>query len=1363
MKFLLLAIVLIAPPGASIAQVGGKNAADAALNANYRAAMNRKVSAAALEKLRISQRAWIAYRDASVAAATTAVPGDPQVAAGHLSWETMGRSGLLKRYYVDHEEMRADPDNTGLAKADGKLNADYRATLATFPPNAAGALRQAQQLWVANRDADLAALEANGVISSWNAAWFFLRTETQKRTLFLATLASKAKAETPQAPVEVGLRLKWEPVAVPESAGPQVSEEPGKFVPRIDGGRQGASQLMLDMDDQLLACMGESGIDFWDVQTGGLIRSIPLVQPAEDEADATTVQAVGIGNGQIAVMASFDRERQRLVQFYSRETDSKQLRIGGYGADVDLPFYRTRDMVMASASGHCAILCDPPSGNDQPAGQDLFVRMREGEIQKLTIPAESEWKKRWQFLAISRDARFVNVASDSRVLTLALADGSVVGDVRVSAKVSLIGMIACPNSDGVVVCSDSGDLFRVGQGATSFESVGRLALPPGKKHNFKFAGIGAGWYAAKFWQNGTKIVAAGSAPAPVRDLLSSLGDKAFAFDKAGEFAAVQNGSGTVTLYHLPSGLEVRTFGTPVPDDRLVEISADGGTLVSCRRAPDGTMAVNVFSPSQMGNQTLAVKPFDQLLGMNRSVTRLVVHQKTGQRFKSRLESSSYLTSLEPGSTSVSIGIVDLRSGETVERLVENPRGGWQFDAGSDMLFGLTGQSELLLLNPFDPGAGRAHRIPIGKVLPSRFEIGTGSISISPDLQTLAIVTLDQLVLVDISNPAKIERIGLCNLGEFELGRFASARFSHSGKQVAIVRYQKITAEVAVVETRQPTKVLWSSDLGFGNSIAFTLDDQCLCLDDVGRNEGGMRLVMLEASTGRSVASMEVEGRACKLAHDGTRSLVQSEEGGWHMIGVGSGVFSRLARFVPGPDGSHAFMLPDGHYLATGEARRLISFSSGARSQPAEALDIRFNRPDLVVAALGAKPEWVKALHRAYLKRLERLGISEGEAAAGFLPPEVRIGYDHVPPTTEELTLRLPVTVQAHGAPLAALEVTVNDVPVLARNNRALNVARAQAFSEELDIELASGSNKITVRARDVKGLTSSRVSVSVTLAEATPKPRTLHVLAVGVDDYPGTKNDLALCGKDASDIAAAFQKQSGFGEVRLKVLKDGEATRSGILNARTFLEEASVNDQVIVFFAGHGALDEDYEYRFLCADLDVERIPDTTLSYPEIESLFANCRARKRVMLLDTCHAGEADRDDARLAKVEVVRSKNLRSIPFQGITLKNSPPADSNVIELLNQHFVDLRIGTGAAVLSSSDAHQEALEIESIRNGIFTAAVLQGLRDLRADGNKDKVVRISELLDYCKTEVRRLSGGQQEPVARHVNLAEDFVVAGFR
>jgi hypothetical protein len=37
MKFLLLAIVLIAPPGASIAQVGGKNAADAALNANYRA------------------------------------------------------------------------------------------------------------------------------------------------------------------------------------------------------------------------------------------------------------------------------------------------------------------------------------------------------------------------------------------------------------------------------------------------------------------------------------------------------------------------------------------------------------------------------------------------------------------------------------------------------------------------------------------------------------------------------------------------------------------------------------------------------------------------------------------------------------------------------------------------------------------------------------------------------------------------------------------------------------------------------------------------------------------------------------------------------------------------------------------------------------------------------------------------------------------------------------------------------------------------------------------------------------------------------------------------------------------------------
>lgn len=90
---------------------------------------------------------------------------------------------------------------------------------------------------------------------------------------------------------------------------------------------------------------------------------------------------------------------------------------------------------------------------------------------------------------------------------------------------------------------------------------------------------------------------------------------------------------------------------------------------------------------------------------------------------------------------------------------------------------------------------------------------------------------------------------------------------------------------------------------------------------------------------------------------------------------------------------------------------------------------------------------------------------------------------------------------------------------------------------------------------------------------------------------------------------------------------------------------------------------------------------------------------------------------------------------------------------------FADLRRGTGAAVISSSSGNEYSLEGEQWSNGVFTYALLQGLKNGQADANKDHVITVSELQAYVIDEVRKLTQGGQNPTARRENLEYDFPV----
>jgi hypothetical protein len=59
----------------------------------------------------------------------------------------------------------------------------------------------------------------------------------------------------------------------------------------------------------------------------------------------------------------------------------------------------------------------------------------------------------------------------------------------------------------------------------------------------------------------------------------------------------------------------------------------------------------------------------------------------------------------------------------------------------------------------------------------------------------------------------------------------------------------------------------------------------------------------------------------------------------------------------------------------------------------------------------------------------------------------------------------------------------------------------------------------------------------------------------------------------------------------------------------------------------------------------------------------------------------------------------------------------------------------------------------------LFTYVFLQGLKEKKADENKDGKVTASELQAYLNAQVEKLSRGAQKPTTRQENLGLDWEI----
>jgi len=255
---------------------------------------------------------------------------------------------------------------------------------------------------------------------------------------------------------------------------------------------------------------------------------------------------------------------------------------------------------------------------------------------------------------------------------------------------------------------------------------------------------------------------------------------------------------------------------------------------------------------------------------------------------------------------------------------------------------------------------------------------------------------------------------------------------------------------------------------------------------------------------------------------------------------------------------------------------------------------------------------------------------------------------------------------------------------------------------------------------------------------------TAYGLVVGVGSYQDEK--IPRLRFTAAD-AESFYKQlvdpqrSGFERDHVRLLLNEQATRRSIEKAigGWLFQNATSDSTVIVFFAGHGALESDrtgnerdgLSKYLLPWDTDSEDLFSSALSNSRFQELLNTIKAQRLVVFLDACHAGGVSKAGAR----------------------------DVSIVEGPGRKIAE---GRGRMVIASAHPNQRSWEDESFGHGIFTHHLLEAI-DGKADADDDGCVSVMDIFRYLQDTVpataRRISNSIQEPELFGDQISRDLVL----
>lgn len=255
---------------------------------------------------------------------------------------------------------------------------------------------------------------------------------------------------------------------------------------------------------------------------------------------------------------------------------------------------------------------------------------------------------------------------------------------------------------------------------------------------------------------------------------------------------------------------------------------------------------------------------------------------------------------------------------------------------------------------------------------------------------------------------------------------------------------------------------------------------------------------------------------------------------------------------------------------------------------------------------------------------------------------------------------------------------------------------------------------ITLWVRDSEGLCSEPKKVELFYVGEQPKPA-LHLFAVGVGDYQTNDlDDLEYAAKDARDFIDVVSglNTEMYSGIKSMTLIDRQATTVGIKRELSNLvSNVQQGDVVMVYFSGHGVMEAGETY-FISSDASAAEYfngVDFDFIKKRLKMMVEDKKCRV-ILFMDTCHSG------AMYGAKGAVKDFTM-TVP-------------------------------GLVGFYSSAESQQSVESSKRKNGVFTHAVISGLKGAAA--NKDGEITLNALEEYVKKQVKAETDNRQDSITEN-------------
>lgn len=232
----------------------------------------------------------------------------------------------------------------------------------------------------------------------------------------------------------------------------------------------------------------------------------------------------------------------------------------------------------------------------------------------------------------------------------------------------------------------------------------------------------------------------------------------------------------------------------------------------------------------------------------------------------------------------------------------------------------------------------------------------------------------------------------------------------------------------------------------------------------------------------------------------------------------------------------------------------------------------------------------------------------------------------------------------------------------------------------------------------------------------------LRILLVGVNYYRDEESfsPLNFAVKDCEELAKAFQQVTErfkdshqnfttqiiplFGLEASPLTADSITTELGHL-----LQGVTAKDTVIVYFSGHGKIDEETQKFYLClTDTSEADLAGTGLDVQRLLNQLKQSGVKKQIILLDACHSA-AGNLAARGKGATIAAPRSNRATPDPEPA--GPEPADTDLSSRLQGIVQEFAVpDRDFYALLSCGANQQSWECPELKHGVFTYYLIQGL-----------------------------------------------------